>query len=575
MLKSDHYLAAEVMRGFKLTAANANKKIVRGRILAYLAHDPEMCALMLRLEGMPWIPWVLALEAIDEFWLLDNWAHLMRSTRDRNLMAAMAVDHRDSIACLGERLLARPSLWRDDWKLKDKPPPPFSWEALAELASLTSPGHTLPDQTPTPGTDAKRAKAEAKQKALESEVKKLKTALDKQKQRTAAEAEERTLTEHKKQVETRKLRDDLKKTRDQLDPLRADFAEKLEARIQQYRRETLGMTEHKQQIEEKLRSHETGDLLEQIQQVLETHRRLNEKYGTLSELRQQINTLENADTRLRECAAESIHVLPELHEVQRNVAKRLSQLRALMPGESSIPDARGYVKRTLKMIRNCTLANDGLGRLAGMTALVENPAFTELVGDENLQLIKTALKQQKEHLQQIEKEQTLAQMDVPAKSQESGAIPFPHEVWDVDDELDRLPEGKKPVVYVDGYNVINGAEPLAATLQTKGLSAARTQLNALCDRIKSAFERIEIVYDGTDALNERETHGNIVEVFAARLEESQNADNYITDSLHSGSRDNGVLWLVTADGGLRARNRAVCHGLIDPQDFVDFLEAGP
>ena len=567
-LQSWQYLAEEVMRGFKLTPANTSKKVVRKRLAIQLHKNHELLISFLTAPDTPWERWSCILEMFDGAWLRRNWRNLLRGTRDRNLAPALATDVRMSIADRGFRLLARESLWKDELPLKAGAIPP----ECEQLSRYISPS---PEKNPKASQDLKSHydKAVARQQALESEVQKLQRALKKHKDRVAQESQRREKAEANQEQQTRQLRRKLKQANKDLQELREHFGQELKTRLQQYRHEALGITGRVKKIENELRTSETRDINQRTREVLDAHRRLNEKYAAVSQMRHEIAQLEEADENLERCAMESVQVLPQLHQLRRDIQTRLEELRNLLPGESTAPDIQAKVARMLKMIRNCTLANQGLKKLTQVEELLKHPVFAEIMGEKNMAMLRRSVAEKQSSLHNIRREKQLARIEIPEEPAPSQTVPNAREIWDIDRELERAKPDYKPVIYIDGYNVIKTTTSLNRLLDRNGLPAARAELTALCRRIGHRVEGIEIVYDGTNALSAREKHDNITETFAARLEESQNADNYITKSLHATEKTGNPLWLVTADGGLRARNRSTCDLFIDPRDLIDYLES--
>ncbi|MFO7820863.1 MAG: NYN domain-containing protein [Lentisphaeria bacterium] len=568
-LKSRESLAEQVMRGFKLSPANADKNIVRKRLLAQLAKDTDHLLALLKYPQAPWQPWLQATPMMAQAWLRENWAILLRATQDLNLVVAFAADDRKPISALGQRLCRRPSLWQETLPFRSSPPP-TEWTFLQ---SIVTADRDKEEEAEKAHDKLQKAydKATKRQHALGSEIEKLKQALDKQKARTATETAERKQAERNRTQDDRVLRQKLKTAKEKLQNLQANFEEELHRRLQCYRREALGVTDHVLKIEQELRKPESRELTERAKATLEAHKQLNEKYSTLSELRRQIHSLEKADADLERCARESVQVLPELHALQQDIKDKLDALRALLPDDNVPADVHRRVGNILKLIRNCTNSNRGLEKLTKLESFLETELFGEIVGAENIELINNALKQQKERLQQIDRERTLAKMQIPEPEVKTGVVPFPRDIPDIENALAQLDQSRKPVMYIDGYNVILGSPALAEILDAEGLATARYRLSTLCQRVASQFTEINLVYDGTDALSERVQHGNLTEIFAARIEHSQNADNYITAQMHNRENADQLFWLVTADYGLRIRNRTACHGLIDPADLIAFL----
>ena len=125
------------------------------------------------------------------------------------------------------------------------------------------------------------------------------------------------------------------------------------------------------------------------------------------------------------------------------------------------------------------------------------------------------------------------------------------------------------VVY--GYNLTKSIEHFIKLENQLGLPATREELAKLCKPAAERFAQLEIVYDGEAALTRCETDGPLTITYAPKLQESQNADNYIVKKATEITSTPARIWIVTNDYGLRARLNQTCHAFISTDDFYNFI----
>ncbi|MCF7854491.1 MAG: NYN domain-containing protein [Candidatus Pacebacteria bacterium] len=560
--------AEDIFSGQKMTVASAGRKIVRRRLKTALRRSPEVRALFLAADETPWAAWARCIAMFDEDWLKTHWRQLIRAVGNGNLIVALALDDRPSLRQRGKRLLLRTEFWdpsRQPWQNSPATPPP-DWQTLTALLHCHKPSRDTTDRH-----DDTKDKLQRQAGALQKEVEKLHRALNKQKEKndTLQDRHTKALTAHAD--EKQQLRQQLRRFQQQNEHLRSDVQEQVEARMNEFRRAVLGVTPAVQRMQEALRSRETDSLMERARITLDAHRKLNEKYGTVTDLEDEIRSLQATLDDITECLAQSVKVLPEIYDVRADILERLGELQGLVPQSRDLPK-RELARRIHRMIDEASLENQGTDTLQALGKDMDEGPLSSLLTDKEKTDIGDALQEKEAKLRALKKAALLA-TSAPEKPHHAPNIPMA--IWDVNQALEQLPSGSKPWLFVDGYNVVKRIPELNKLSQQVSLAQARQALCELCQAQTRHFERMEIVFDGKGALSNREALGDLTIVFSAELAESQNADNYIVQRTKGIQSEADIVWLVTADRGLQQRASLYADGFMSPADFYLFLKQGP
>lgn len=561
-------LAEELLRGHKMSPAGVGKKIVRKRIAAEIARTEDFLDLIFQAEHAPWAEWQLALEALDTEWVIQNWCDIARAAGP-TFIAALAVSDDPDLEERGRRALRTRRPWQTTEPGQESVPHTLP-DALAALrAGLSHSGMAAAEAAGPDRTNAR--KAEQRASAAEKERDKLSDALAKLRERlkhaesTAADFERQLESQNK--LHHQKLRE----AADTYRELETGFNDKLREAINAFKREHLGVSPDIERVQVEIQTDATAPILEHVREVLDEHARLNEKYGTISRLEAEIAELREAREELLRCLAQSVRVAPSLHSVMEAVNQRIDTLQAILPNWQE-PTLSAPAQRLMQQVLNIPLSQEGLAELARLDRELGAGLVCELLGADDVATIQRTVHKRRRQIEALQFEEKLVEhLDVPGLPE-----PPPHVQPVEPGEVGRAVERTdKPVVlFVDGYNAIMSAAPYRDVKAKRSLESARELFLEHCRRKTAGFENLEVVFDGRGALSERETLQGLTVVFAADLAESQNADNYIVARMrheHSLGHDH-ELWLVTADGGLRARVAGVADALIDPDDFAAFLE---
>jgi len=550
-------------RGFKVDARNVRKKPVLNRLRVELCQNADFRSRFLEWPRAPWNTWRMALQAIDQDWLLGNWRTLLRARAGREIGIAMAVDPREPVRSRGARVLGRKRFWKPLERGRNETAAPEEWEALGRLIGLHA-----QDKQEAPGEAA--GLQEALQKRIET-LEKQRDGLRRQVQKSRAQSRETETSlqaaSEQCEIEKRDLRRELREAQRRCEQLAQDAQAQVRSRVSEFRRAALGVTDRVDRVRRELRRSGSASLLKRSEDVLAQQRRINEKHGTMSALRAELARLQEAEKQLEECVTESVVVLPELDAVRRDVRQRIGELRELLPepGAERPPE---LAVDLLSQIKEAPLTDDGSVCLQGVVDALAQPAVAESLGPSWVRRLQETVRQQRRLLVVVRE-----QPDIPPPDGEDEAEgrDAPGEVWNVTERLASEKLGGVVWLFIDGYNATKTVPELARAEEQHGLSEARATFVSLCRQKAPKFGHLEIVFDGADAVSAREELDGLTVVFSAQLRSSQNADRYIVDRLAAVHDDAPALWLVTEDYGLRWEAERFCDAFITPSDFYRFL----
>ena len=550
----------DLFRGFKISRKSTGWKVVCSRLVAELPRQPEVATLFLRWHPSPWGDWARAMRLVDPAWLKANWRFIPESKSSLCLLAAAAtLDEGGSLVPLGERLLRRESLWASDWPGPDPPPAPPEWRSLRRVLR----GSDALAVAPPPPAQQKNAKGDKHRKEKDEWRHRY--------DRTLVRA--RTVEQSLKDGETAweaergELKARLRAAVDRNTELEQDMDAKVAARVHQARRQILGLTAATRPWGEQAGPGWNPDLLDRVGQALETHRQLNDQYMRLSDLREQLERLNQARDRLAECMSESVVVLPGLSGLRDEVDTSIEDMRSLL-WEHRHEGAPEAVQRLLTDVYSAAADADGLRRLDEIEQMLRIRPVRRLLGLRWVREVRDSLVDRRQAVETAQRERELA-----ASAPEGGdpQTRAPREIMRVAQELGRLGEDIEVAFIVDAYNVIKQVPELAAVEEKQGQPAARDRLRDLCRAAARRVDTIELVFDGEGPVATREAEGGVALVFAPRRREDQNADDYIVARLPVLRQRADVIWLATEDQGLRERSTGGCDAFVAAADLFTFL----
>ena len=551
-------------RGFKVSARNLAKRPVRTRLRNELCQNVELCSRFLAWPRAPWHAWHSGLQAVAEDWLVRHWRMLLRNPGGQAVAVAMALDSREPVYRRGRRMLTRERFWDARDEREDAVETPSGWGDLQQLISVRPAAAAGDLGSATPPEYRALLK---RVQTLEKEEDALRLRLRKSRTQSKDAEADRQSASAGWENEKRELRRTLRETQRRCEQLAVRMDERVEARVREFRRNVLGLTDEVEHARRALRGSGSAALLRRSEDILVQQRRLNEKHGTLSALRAELAHLQTAETQLEECIAESLVVLPELNGVRRAVRERIEELQGLLP-EPTQERPPDLVVDFSSRIKSAPLSADGAVRIEQIAAALEQPAVVESLGPSWVQRLRETLQRERRILAAVGDDPG---SDISGRDEDLPAHNAPGEIWDVALELSAAGAAGPVWLFVDGYNVIKTVPELARIEEQQGLAGAREAFISLCRSKAAGFGQIEIVFDGADSVSARETVEGVTVVFSAQLRSSQNADRYIVDRLSAVSDDAPLLWLVTGDYGLRHDAKRLCAAFIAPSDFQHFL----
>jgi hypothetical protein len=556
---------ADCLRGFKVNPRSRPKGIVRQRIAHEVARHDEWRELLTACTQADWNRYAAALYAFDERWLLRQWRLLVRDrTSLVRLAAGLALQgDRADLVALGERLLARRSLWEGETRLRhlDGEGGSGPLRALRDLIGEPASATTGDEQVEA---------LEHRVQTLKHELDQLRHARERQKQRareSLAEAEERVraLTE-----ECRGLRHELRDRDAELAAVRAQIEERVRDGVNVFRRQVLGLNAEFESLNRNWEPDRSAALHEQARQALDEQHRHNERYGLVHRIREDLHRLCQARDEIAACVAESVVVLPATAAVRDRLEERIRNLRTQLHAVE--PEAENELTHELRAAIRATGPEEDSLRLERIQGWLDTEVTAEVLDAGSLELLREELQRRRARLRELEHEVALA--TTASAGQESGPAEGggrTMEVWNVRDALGEAGDQQRPVLLVDGYNVTKNVERLAREEETTGLSGSRMLLEERLAMVAAAFDSCEIVYDGDQAVDTRESRKGLTIVFAAKRRPDQNADLWIQKRAVQLTQTGRRVWLVTADQGLRQAAAPVCEAFIYPADIARFL----
>ncbi len=558
-------LAEEILRGHKMTAGSVEKKLVRKRVVSEIMRNEEVLDLFLEARESPWSSWQEALDTLDLNWIQLYWRNIARAAGP-DFIVALAGFPDPELEKRGRRALRTTSPWRapNTSRAEQKSMPlPAPLKALQTVLC-----HAVPSPSKPQTTDLQKLeKAEKRTAAAEKEIEKLTAALAKQRARVKDAESTITALENELKASRNSLQQQLRSAEAKYDELATEFDTKLSDSIRRFRREQLGISPRIEKLQAEIESGETAELLDRANAVLQEQAKLNERFGTISQIKTEIADLQAARDELTGCLAQSVRIQPSLHQVQDAVDRRIAELQDALP-DYQRPRLSKPARRLLHKIAGTKSLQDGTASLDAICQQVDSGILTQLLSDHELDAVRHAMEQKRRHLHAMQLEDQLGE---PCQTAEPahGKPTEPDMVWDVNRKLE---SAEKPVIlFVDGYNALLRTEPYHDLKKQYDMESARQLFCEHCRRKASAFDRMEVVFDGRGALSQRETASGMTVVFTANLAESQNADNYIVNRMRQEHTPDCDLWLVTDDGGLRHRVRDIAGAVVSSADFVAFL----
>ncbi|MFW5802654.1 MAG: hypothetical protein ACOCWJ_01940 [Verrucomicrobiota bacterium] len=540
-----------LFKGFKVSPDSIAKKPLRTRVARLLSHRPDLLSVLLEQCPGPWTEAARALAEWTPEQVRKRWRALTRAHGTPLIPLAMILSNEKPVAARGRRTLARANLWQPTVKLTPKT------EDSKHLAPLRI---LLPPAQPR---NQSQAVPSAPKSAASKQDAKLRQALEKAKTQLSDVRNQAAQKQQAFENELRSAQKQLHECRQRLHGLQTDREKEVLRRIQLYRRNVLGIHENPARATpNNSLPHDT--LVNQADQLLEEQASLDEKYGTRARLRQQLDQTRTRLERLEEAAANSLAPHPELARTRKLLTNHLSDIEETLGTDWD--EAPEPARSFLRQIQTIPADEHADKMLDAILDTLERPTIRAMLRPAWMRELRIAAEKKRETCKTIHNERIAALTEANDPEQTAAPQP-PKEIFNIARELHQTNPAKLQI-FVDAYNVLldeDGNERIH-------LPAARRSLEQKCRRLLPNLQRIELVYDGVDAVETRELDGNIVKSFAPKRSEDQNADNQLIAKLQQPPPDKQTRrWMVTSDYGLRARAQNLCDAFVESQTFQQFL----
>lgn len=225
-------------------------------------------------------------------------------------------------------------------------------------------------------------------------------------------------------MERRQVRAQLKEMRAARDTLAAELEARVEARVSQFQREALGMTEELKARRAVLARRNPGDLLARVETALEQQAQRNAGYATRQETRHQLREFRDALDAAERSVRESLLVLPEMASLQEELRQQIAAREAqLDEARDSTADRGAPTARLLARIRSALLHPDPAAELDRLDAILTTDAFPDIFGPQAASSLQRALAKQRELLQTATQRRSARRCPDPGTSTGSRSPP--------------------------------------------------------------------------------------------------------------------------------------------------------
>lgn len=545
--------------GFQVSATGLRSIAVRRRIAVALARDAALAGRLLLVSSAPWQLWLTGLACFSDTWLRSVWRRFLRTGGGVVLALAMSCDERPRIRRRGERLLLREGFWQHPPETDSERLSRSLLQALpglAETATGSDETAVLSGNSPGGGPRENRELEEVR-RSLDAHRHKLKEARQELRQMSVTYGSREKNLESENRV-----------LRQELAHLEETVAARIETAVAALAKDLLRVTPELETVVQE-NDTSTAGLLTKAASILRKQREMDRRNGLISRLREDHDRLEKTEAELACAINDSVLVLPELRRIHTDVCNRLRELDALLAQHADTPFNDGLETYLMACIRGVCQSSENQEDLDAVDVLLAHGLLAEFLGAVQTARLTAASAERRAFLEECLREK-LSRPAVLIPSQHTRTEP--REIWDLPGALEKsTKDGIGVRLFVDGYNAIRRVRPLSGIENRNGLAVARSTFLDLIRRRQEAFTTVEVVFDGTGTLSQREADGNLTLVYSGSLTESQNADIYLTARLHALAGTGGQVWLVTDDFGLRDHVRTCCQAYIPPLRLYEYL----
>ena len=291
----------------------------------------------------------------------------------------------------------------------------------------------------------------------------------------------------------------------------------------------------------------TSELIEQAKNLLEEQRKRNIAYGTYDTLEQDARELKALRNQIAEAIDKSLSIHPGMEDMLKAIEREYKAIQEKIEthqGKSSavVQDASTFMLRLLSAIKNIPLDDDAPSEIQKIRAYLEHPQSQLFLQSQELALLKTECDKRLDLWRKVKDTKK------PQNADERAVATILN--------MDRL-KGKfhDVTLIIDACNAILCSSKLKALADAdNSIAAARSLFLKQCrQKLKGAFKKVMIVFDGVDDINDvydESSEDDYKVVYAKRQQDAHNADLFILNYL-ANAKENETCWLVTDDYGLR------------------------
>lgn len=499
--------------------------------------------------GARWFKWAEFLETTGEEWLIEHWRRAIRATGDPAIGVAMALDDRHAIALRGKRLLMRRAIWRNV-PVQDPDVLPSAWKNAAQLLAPLCLSKEAVERSNKPeacicslehghgtGTRADRTR-----ERLIERLRRLKRALKEEKRRAR----------------------DIKALAEQMENRYTMLRDKMDARVQEgissILKEICLPDDSGADIWHWGLGGSTRALIEEVERALQAQRKLDVRYGIRSVLVETLRELESKLEEVHFAIKESISTSPLLIKAKEHLEIEIQRLNQLISGSRDMPSPVGNT--ILHRAMALKMDEKGLKELQDLIPTIKEPPVSRLINPGEQEELTLRLERLLAKRTRLYHSLQIGEHP-PDGSRQRGMKQVPNLPAFVSANADLCGAS---VLIVDGYNALK-ASAQWTSVEQPDFSMARRRFIGLWEKKLPDWAMIELVFDGSGPHMSMETRGNLCIIFTDDRLKSQRADEYIIDRMRRAkkSEPDKVLFLVTADSGLRESVSRWCDYVVDPR----------
>ncbi len=309
-------ISPQILSGFRLDKLSVNDSIktnLTNRLIPVL-YESEFLRAALFIISYPqarWYRWSEILEGIDEDWIIKNWRHLFRLTKDASILISMVIDSRKRITKRGRRLLTYNFLFKE-----------------LNLIDMD--------------------------KDDETKIKELKDEIDQFKHlNKKSEQKKRELKKiiKEKDKEIKRLNNEIISLKKRIKDIESSFEEKLEERLAYAFEEIYCNREVAKYLWQDILFNKTDTIKKKVEKALNLQAKLDLHYGTKDILKRELSTLNNYLKQIEFALSESIYPSKELINIKELIKNEIDYLTNIL-NNSSDKDLKSTSSASLTKLKD-------------------------------------------------------------------------------------------------------------------------------------------------------------------------------------------------------------------------------